>query len=33
MIHSANDSAADRDKQCKKSKVFEGVHNWQKVRT
>ena len=31
MIHSANVSAADRAKQYKKSKVFEGAHNWQKV--
>ena len=28
MIHSANVSAADRAKQYKKSKVFEGAHNW-----
>jgi len=27
----ANVSAADRAKQYKKSKVFEGAHNWQKV--
>jgi len=33
MIHSANVSAADQAKQRKKSKVFEGAHNWQKVRT
>jgi len=32
MIHSANVSAADRAKQCKKSKVFEGAHYGQKVR-
>jgi len=31
MIDSANVNAADRAKQYKKSKVFEGAHNWQKV--
>jgi len=31
MIHSASVSAANRAKQYKKSEVFEGAHNWQKV--